>query len=82
MASCLSTSRELSFEWSHHRISSIESKVKVILQNPIKQSGSERVNKSLLHVVEGLCKRLMFYFCGSLAEQLNPQKVQFTSIKV
>ena len=45
MASCVSTDRELSFEWSHHRISSIESKVKVTLQNPIKQSGSERVNR-------------------------------------
>ena len=43
MASCESTGRELSSEWSHHRISSIESKVKVTLQNPIKQSGSERV---------------------------------------
>ena len=43
MASCESTGRELSFEWSHHRISSIESKVKVTLQNPIKQCGSERV---------------------------------------
>ena len=43
MASCESIGRELSFEWSHHRISSIESKVKVTLQNPIKQSGSEGV---------------------------------------
>ena len=40
------------------------------------------VNNSPLHVVEGLCKCLMFYFWGSLAEQLNSQKVQFTSIKV
>ena len=33
------------------------------------------VNNSPLHVVEGLCKCLMFYFCVSLAEQLNSQKV-------
>ena len=45
MASCESKGRELSFEWSHHRISSTDSKVKVTLQNPIKQSGSERVNR-------------------------------------
>ena len=38
MASCESTGRELSFEWSHHRISSIDSKVRVTLQNSIKHS--------------------------------------------
>ena len=43
MASCGSRGRELSFEWSHHRISSIDSKVSVTLQNPIKHSGSEKV---------------------------------------
>ena len=44
MASCESTGGELSFEWSHHRISSIDSKVTVTLHNPIKHSGNERVN--------------------------------------
>ena len=44
IAPCLSTGRELSFEWSHHRILSAESKVRVTLQNSIKHSGSERVN--------------------------------------
>ena len=43
MASCESIGRELSFEWSHHRISSIDSKVRITLQNPIKHSGSEKV---------------------------------------
>ena len=43
MTSCEITGRELSFEWSHHRISSIDSKVRVTLQNPIKHSGSESV---------------------------------------
>ena len=38
MASCESTGGELSFEWSHHTISSIESKVTVTLHNPIKHS--------------------------------------------
>ena len=45
IAPCVSTGRdlELSFEWSHHRISSTDSKVKVTLQNSIIHSGSERV---------------------------------------
>ena len=43
IALCESTGRELSFEWSHHRISSTDSKVRVTLQNSIKHSGSERV---------------------------------------
>ena len=41
MASRESTGRELSSEWSHHRISSIDSKVRVTLQNPLKHSGSK-----------------------------------------
>jgi len=40
----VSTDRELSFEWSHYRIWSADSKVRVILQNSIKHSGCERVN--------------------------------------
>ena len=36
IAPCKSTGRELSFEWSHHRISSTDSKVRAILQNSIK----------------------------------------------
>ena len=42
---CVSTGRELSFEWSHHRISSTDSNVRATLQNSIKYSGSERVKK-------------------------------------
>ena len=38
MASCESTGRELSSEWSHHRISSIDSKARVTLQNLLKHS--------------------------------------------
>ena len=34
-----------SFEWSHHRISSTDSKVKATLQNSIIHSGSERVKQ-------------------------------------
>ena len=38
-----STGGELSFEWSHRGISSPDSKVRVILQNSTKHSGTERV---------------------------------------
>ena len=44
IAPCESTGKELLFEWSHHRISSADSKVRVALQNSIKYSGSEGVN--------------------------------------
>ena len=43
-----STGKELSFEWSHHRISSADLKVRVTLQNSIKHSGSEGVNHQLI----------------------------------
>ena len=46
IASCESTGRELSSEWSHHRISSTDSKVRVTLQNSVKHSGSERVKET------------------------------------
>ena len=49
IASCESTDRELSFEWSHHRISSAGSKVGVALQNSSKYSGSEGVTLSHDH---------------------------------
>ena len=39
IALCESTGRELSFEWSHHRISSIHSKVRVTLQNTLAVKG-------------------------------------------
>ena len=46
IASCEITGRELSFEWSHHRVMSADSKVRVTLQNSIKHSGSERVKSA------------------------------------
>ena len=41
--SCKSTDKEVSFEWSHHRISSTGSKVRTALHVFIIDSGSERV---------------------------------------
>ena len=46
IAPCESTGRKDSFEWSHHRILSAVSKVRVTLQNSIKHSGSGRVKRS------------------------------------
>ena len=45
MVPCKSTAEEVSFEWSHHRISSTDSKVRTTLDfhNCIVDSGSERV---------------------------------------
>ena len=49
IAPCVSSGREVSFEWSHHRISSTDSKVLVALQTSIKYSGSERVKLIIIH---------------------------------
>ena len=38
-----STAEEVSFEWSHHRISFTDSKVRTILNVSVTDSGSERV---------------------------------------
>ena len=45
VAPCVSTGREVSFEWSLHRVSSTDSKVRATLQNSIIHSGSERVKQ-------------------------------------
>ena len=41
--SCKSTAKEVSFEWSHHRISSTDSKAGTALHVSIIDSGRERV---------------------------------------
>ena len=46
LAPCVSTGREILFEWSRHRIWSTDSKDRVTLQNSIRHSGSETVNKT------------------------------------
>ena len=43
IAQCESTTEEVSFEWSHHKISPADLRVEVTLQNAIEHSGSERV---------------------------------------
>ena len=49
---CESTAKEVSFEWSHHRISFIDSKVRSTLQVSIIESRSERVKQAMKpHVV-------------------------------
>ena len=47
MAPCKSTTEEVSFEWSHHRISSTDSKVRTTLHVSIIDSGRERGKKTI-----------------------------------
>ena len=50
MVSCKSTAEEVSFEWSHHRILSTDSKVKTTLHVSIIDSGNEKVNPLLPNI--------------------------------
>ena len=43
MVPCKSTAEEVSFEWSHHGISSTDSKVRIALHVSITDFGKERV---------------------------------------
>ena len=45
MVPCKSTAEEVSFEWSHHRISSTDSKVRTKQHVSIADSGKERVGR-------------------------------------
>ena len=60
IAPCVSTGRELPFEWSHHKISSTDSKVRVTLQTSIKYSGSERVKLIIIHYHAPKQKKITF----------------------
>ena len=51
MVPCKSTAEEVSFEWSHHRISSTDSKVRTTLNLSIVDSRSERYQISYKYVV-------------------------------
>ena len=44
MVPCKSAAEEVSFEWSHHRISSTDLKVRTTLHVSITDSGGERVD--------------------------------------
>ena len=60
IAPCESTGRELSFEWSHHRILFTDSKDRVTLQSSIKHSGSERVKLIIIHCHAPKQKKITF----------------------
>ena len=49
-----STAEEVSFEWSHHRISSTDSKVRTTLHVSIIDSGSKRVKEVSPEIVTNL----------------------------
>ena len=55
---CKSTAKEVSFEGSHHRISSTDSKVKTKLHASIIDFGSERVNCKVWKTGKGKIKTL------------------------
>ena len=46
MVPCKSAAEEVSFEWSHHRISSTDSQVRTTLHVSIAAPGCERVNNT------------------------------------
>ena len=62
MVPCKSTAEEVSFEWSHHRISSTDSKVRTTLHVSIIDSGSDRVNQG--SVLSILCGNN--FLCGNI----------------
>ena len=53
MVLCKSTAEEVSFEWSHHRILSTDSKVRTTLHVSIVDSGCERVKLKNERMSEG-----------------------------
>ena len=71
IAQCDSTTEEVSFEWSHHKISSADVRVEVTFKNAIEHSGSERVSITLdlfiVYVIIGLVLRLIVIFgCNTI----------------
>ena len=75
MAPCKSTAAEVSFEWSHHRISSTDSKVRSALHISIIDSRSEKGDLKHVYcfchnhrVLE--CKRLAKYVFTSRYPEL------------
>ena len=58
MVPCKSTAEEVSFEWSHHRISSTDSKVRTTLHVSIIDCGKERVKAQII---------IIFSFCFVLS---------------
>ena len=46
MVPCKRTAQEVRFEWSHHRISSTDSKVRTALHISIIDSGGEKVKRA------------------------------------
>ena len=46
MVPCKSTAEEVSFEWSHHRVSSTDSKVRTTLHVSITDSGTGMVQSA------------------------------------
>ena len=72
MVPCKSTAEEVSFEWSHHRISLTDSKVRTTLHVFIIDSASERVKlheNNAISTVSPKCATLDF-ICGFPTEAI------------
>ena len=56
---CKSTAKEISFEWTHYRILSTDSKVSTTSHVSIIDSWSKRVNK--IYCIHGICIKSLAY---------------------
>ena len=71
---CRSTAKGVSFEWSHHRISSTDSKVRTTLHVLTIDSGSKRVlkiNSKLNQDCDGLEAYLSMKTCKYLGNEVS-----------
>ena len=71
MVPCKSTAEEVSFEWSHHRISSTGSKDRTTLHVSIIDSGSEKVDLCIPELLYWYSPSVLFLplvcmCCGSI----------------
>ena len=76
MVPCKSTAKEVSFEWSHHRISSSDSKVRTTLHVALIDSGSDRANYIVIvlrYAIRpvGPHKELLILSCGKRLIKLS-----------
>ena len=78
MLSCRTTAEEVSFERSHHRISSTDSKVRTTLDVSIIYSGSERVNVFGIEC-NGLTRQKLkkSCLCLNIMSKYNVNKIYF-----
>ena len=75
MVPCKSTAEEVSFEWSHHKILSTDSKVRTTLHVSITDSGRERANKNIILIRSRAYTFLLVHFILSFRVNLLVTRV-------